>query len=105
MDNSQPPTVIEESTSSSSTEPDGLQETTNDTTGDRTTIDSETGEPILIERTRHSFSFTANELRQRNNFKESSSAEAPTKTIPVTTDNYKDDCYSNGGGFYECNIW
>lgn len=104
MDNSLPQQTTEEAASSSST--DNLQSPIVEQTGDRINIDSETGEPVLIERTRHSFSYTANELRQRNSFKESSStAEKPTKTTPASTDNYKDDCYSNGGGFYECNIW
>lgn len=58
---------------------------------DLITHDSETGEAILIERTRHEFSYTKNELRSRN-----------TTTV---TDNYKDDVHHNGGGFYECNIW
>lgn len=90
-------------TEESSSSPVNIQSPENTQTGDLTTIDAESGEPILIERTRHSFSYTANELRQRNSFKES--AEKPTKTSPVSTDNYKDDSYSNGGGFYECNIW
>lgn len=91
------------STEESSSSTENTQNTEQTETGDRTTIDAETGEPILIERTRHGFSYTANELRQRNNFKEP--VEKPTKTSPASTDNYKDDCYSNGGGFYECNIW
>ncbi|KAI7893789.1 uncharacterized protein EV154DRAFT_132561 [Mucor mucedo] len=95
MDNSLP-------TEDSSSSTENIQSPEPAETGDRTTIDAETGEPILIERTRHSFSYTANELRQRNSYKES--VEKPTKTSPATTDNYKDDCYSNGGGFYECNI-
>lgn len=65
-------------------------------------------EPILVERTRHSFSYTANELRQRN--VTTTNKEAPTKTTTTHTtthvhDNYKDDSNHNGGGFYECNIW
>lgn len=59
--------------------------------------DSETGETILIERSRNNFSYTKNELRQRNTSKTSDAA--------TIDDNYKNDVNNNGGGFYECNIW
>jgi CRISPR/Cas system CSM-associated protein Csm4 (group 5 of RAMP superfamily) len=68
-------------------------------------------EPLLVERSRHSFSYTANELRQRNVNSSTTTTikETPTKTTTTTThvihDNYKDDHSYNGGGFYECNIW
>lgn len=62
---------------------------------------------IPIERTRHNFSYTANELRQRSVAKESIKHETPTKTTAADTfsTNFKDDFNHNGGGFYECNIW
>ncbi|GAA5798515.1 hypothetical protein HPULCUR_003919 [Helicostylum pulchrum] len=64
-----------------------------------------TQEQVPIERTRQSFSHNANELRQRNGFKETPPKETSQKeTTYTTTDNYKDDSCSNGGGFYECNI-
>lgn len=66
----------------------------------------ETGEAILIERSRSNFSYTGNELRQRNVINKETIKPAPTKTTATTiTDNYKDDSNHNGGGFYECNIW
>lgn len=67
--------------------------------------DSETGEAILIERSRSNFSYTGNELRQRNVINKETIKPAPTKTTAAITDNYKDDANYNGGGFYECNIW
>ncbi|KAG2237302.1 hypothetical protein BDF21DRAFT_442930 [Thamnidium elegans] len=64
-----------------------------------------TQEQAPVERTTQSFSYNANELRQRNGFKETSQKETSQKeTTYTTTDNYKDDSCSNGGGFYECNI-
>lgn len=68
--------------------------------------DAETGEAVLIERSRSNFSYTGNELRQRNVINKEVIKPAPTKTTASTiTDNYKDDSNHNGGGFYECNIW
>jgi hypothetical protein len=67
--------------------------------------DSETGEAILIERSRSNFAYTENELRQRNVINKETIKPAPTKTTTSVTDNYKDDANYNGGGFYECNIW
>lgn len=95
-------------------------ETTSTQTDTRTTIeqqeeeaepqaiahDVETGEAILIERSRSNFSYSGNELRQRNVINKETIKPTPTKTTTATiTDNYKDDSNHNGGGFYECNIW
>ncbi|KAL0136066.1 hypothetical protein V8B55DRAFT_1552664 [Mucor lusitanicus] len=67
--------------------------------------DAETGEAVLIERSRSNFSYTGNELRQRNVINKEVIKPAPMKTTASTiTDNYKDDSNHNGGGFYECNI-
>ncbi|KAL9542215.1 hypothetical protein MBANPS3_008725 [Mucor bainieri] len=67
--------------------------------------DADAGEAILIERSRSNFSYTGNELRQRNVLNKEAIKPAPTKTTASTiTDNYKDDSNHNGGGFYECNI-
>jgi hypothetical protein len=70
---------------------------------DTVSRDSETGEAILIERSRQNFSFTKNELRQRNT--SSTTKEEPSSSTAIMSDNYKDDVNHNGGGFYECNIW
>lgn len=72
---------------------------TNDTLNEQPTETTEEQTPI--ERTRQTFSHNANELRQRNGFKEPSQKE----TVFAITNNYKDDSCSNGEGFYECNIW
>ncbi|KAI8098107.1 uncharacterized protein B0P05DRAFT_582470 [Gilbertella persicaria] len=63
-----------------------------------TTLEEETAIPL--ERTRHNFSYTANELRQRNVM--TANKQTATKTETTTTTTILED--SNGGGFYECNI-
>lgn len=108
MESSQPPS--EEFSPQPETEATSLQ------TDTRTTIeqqqepqniahDSETEQSLLFERSRSNFSYTGNELRQRNIINKETVRPTPTKTTSIIADNYKDDSNHNGGGFYECNIW
>jgi hypothetical protein len=65
-------------------------------TTENITHDTETGEPILIERTRSNFSYNSNDLKQRSKEK-----EKEKETSSANDDEHN----NNGGGFYECNIW
>lgn len=66
-----------------------------------------TEEPVLLEPTRTTVSYTTtNELRQRNIGKDHAPTVTQTATATnTTTDDYKDGSNYNGDGFYECNIW